>query len=134
VSSTDPLIATVAVPADPAYLTICRHALAGAAASLDIPDEQLDDLKLLLSEACSNAIVHGYEGREGGTIEVEFRTPPGEVEVTVNDRGSGFPGGRVPDELGLGLSLLQRLSSRYRIDPARHGGGAAVTFARTLTH
>jgi anti-sigma regulatory factor (Ser/Thr protein kinase) len=134
VSSTDPLIATVAVPADPAYLTICRHALAGAAINMDMADADLDDLKLMLSEACSNAIVHGYQGQGHGLIEIELRTPPGEMEVTVMDRGRGFRDGEVPEQPGLGLSLLQRLSSRYRIDPARPGGGASVTFARSVTH
>jgi serine/threonine-protein kinase RsbW len=132
--SSDPLIAVVAVPADPAYLIICRHALVGATAGFAVDDNVLDDLKLLLSETCSNAIVHGYGDEAAGELEIEFRAPPGEIEVTVSDRGRGFDGGRLPAENGFGLSLLPELSDRYRIDPTRPGGGAAVTFARSLSH
>jgi len=133
-SRPDSLIAAVVVPADPAYLTICRHALVGAAAGLAIDDDQLDDLKLLLSETCSNAIVHGYDEDGQGEISVEFHTTPDEIEVTVSDRGHGFRDAVVPDQPGFGLSLVAQLSDRYRIEPMLEGGGAAVTFARSFSH
>jgi serine/threonine-protein kinase RsbW len=125
-------IATVTVPSDPAYLTVCRQALVGATEHLAIPDTDLDDLKLVLSETCANAILHGYGGRDHGVIEIAFRVSPGEIEVRVSDRGAGFPDGRVPDTAGAGLSLLERLCNRHSIDPQRAGGGAAVTFARSI--
>jgi anti-sigma regulatory factor (Ser/Thr protein kinase) len=132
--SPESLIAAVVVPADPSYLTICRNALVGAAGGMPIDDEELDDLKLLLSETCSNAIVHGYGEGPPGEIEVEFRVASGDFEVTVSDRGRGFSGGAVPEHTGFGLSLVAQIADRYRIDPARPGGGATVTFARVLNH
>jgi serine/threonine-protein kinase RsbW len=134
-STSAPPIATLTVPSDPRYLTVCRQALAGAVAGMTgVTDEDLDDLKLLLSEACSNAIVHGYDSSPSGRIEIEFRTSPGEIEVAVMDRGRGFPGGQIPETTGLGLGLMRRLSSRIDIEPQRAGGGATVTFARTISH
>ena len=132
--SPESLIAVVVVPADPSYLTICRNALVGAAGGLPINDDELDDLKLLLSETCSNAIVHGYAEGPPGEIEIEFRAMPGEFEVRVSDRGRGFSGGTVPEHTGFGLSLVAQIADRYRIEPARPGGGAAVTFARAISH
>ena len=125
-------MATLTVPSQPAYLIVCRQALIGAVADLAITDDQLDDLKLLLSEACSNAIVHGYDNDPDGVIEIEFRTSPYEVEVAVSDNGRGFPGGRLPDQPGFGLSLLHELSTRHRIDPQRPEGGARISFARSI--
>jgi anti-sigma regulatory factor (Ser/Thr protein kinase) len=127
-SSQPPTIATISVPADPAYLSVCRQALVGAVDQLALADEQLDDLKLVLSETCANAIVHGSRS-PADVIDVEFRASESEVEVTVIDHGPGFSGGRLPEQQGVGLSLLARLCSRHRIDPARPGGGAAVMFA-----
>ncbi len=131
VNATPPM-ATLTVPSQPAYLIVCRQALIGAVADLAVTDDQLDDLKLLLSEACSNAIVHGYDNDPTGVIEVEFRTSPYEIEVAVSDNGRGFPGGRLPDQPGFGLSLLHDLSTRHSIDPQRPEGGARVSFARSI--
>jgi serine/threonine-protein kinase RsbW len=124
-------IATVSIPADPAYLSVCRQALAGAVEQLGLAHEELNDLKLVLSETCANAILHGSRS-PADVIDVEFRTAAGEVEVTVVDHGPGFPGGRVPEQQGVGLSLLSQLCTRHRIEPARAGGGAAVTFALSV--
>jgi anti-sigma regulatory factor (Ser/Thr protein kinase) len=125
-------IATLSIPSDPEYLAISRQALIGAAAGLDMPDEDLDDLKLVLSEICANAIVHGYGRKPDGRIEVTFRRSPRELEVTVADDGPGFPGGRVPEPRGAGLTLLDRLCTRHAIEPRRAQGGASVTFARSV--
>ena len=126
-------IATLSVPSDPAYLAVSRQALVGATAGLPIADDDLDDLKLVLSEICANAIVHAYGQRPDGRIDVTFRSSPTELEVTVADHGAGFPGGQVPDQVGAGLTLLQRLCSRHTIEPWRAEGGAAVTFALSVT-
>jgi anti-sigma regulatory factor (Ser/Thr protein kinase) len=134
-STSAPPIATLTIPSDPRYLTVCRQALVGAVAGMPgLTDEDLDDLKLLLSEACSNAIVHGYDNSPAGRIEIEFRTSPGEVEIAVIDHGHGFPDGEVPETVGLGLALLRRLSSHTDIEPLRSGGGACVTFALAFSH
>ena len=125
-------IATLSIPSDPGYLAVSRQALTCAAAGLPIADEDLDDLKLVLSEVCANAIVHAYAGGPDGRIDVTFRRSEAELEVTVADRGPGFPGGKLPDPVGAGLTLLNRLCSRYSIEPLRAGGGASVTFAHSI--
>jgi anti-sigma regulatory factor (Ser/Thr protein kinase) len=125
-------IATLSIPADPGYLAVSRQALVGATAGMPIADEQLDDLKLVLSEICANAIVHAYGGGPDGRIDVTFRRSDGELEVTVTDDGPGFPGGEVPDHVGAGLTLLDRLCSRHTVEARRAQGGASVTFAQSV--
>lgn len=126
-------VASLSIPSDAAYLAVSRQALVGAAAGLPIGDEALDDLKLVLSEICANAIVHAYRSRTDGCIEVRFSRSEDELEVTVVDAGPGFPGGRVPVTTGAGLTLLDRLCTRHRIEPLREQGGAAVTFAHSIS-
>ena len=125
-------IATLTIPSDPGYLAVSRQALIGAAAGLPIADHALDDLKLVLSEICANAIVHAYGSRADGRIDVTFRRSERELEVTVADSGPGCPDGRVPEPAGAGLTLLQRLCSRHSIEPHRPQGGAAVTFSLSV--
>jgi anti-sigma regulatory factor (Ser/Thr protein kinase) len=122
-------IAHLTVPAQPEQLAICRLALAGVAAGLPVSDQALDDLKLVLSEMCSNAIEHGYAGAEG-TIEVEFRAGDGdELELRVVDHGRGMP---ADPPHGMGMTVLEKLCSRWSVEHLPGGGGTAVTFARRL--
>ncbi len=119
------MLVRLAVPADPGDLALCRHALAGAGTALGLEPEVVDDLKLVLSEMCLNAIQHGYGGREG-VIELEFRTSPHEFEARIRDHGAGI--GPPPWPAGAGLELLRSLTLRHSIEPAA-GGGTLITFA-----
>jgi anti-sigma regulatory factor (Ser/Thr protein kinase) len=120
------------VPAEAGYLAVCRQALAGVGAGLGIAQRPLEDLKLALSEACGNAIQHAYRGA-AGTLDVTFRALPDELEISVADRGSGFVpsskrGGR---RLGIGLSMIAALSTRWKVE-SHPQGGTVLTFARAL--
>jgi anti-sigma regulatory factor (Ser/Thr protein kinase) len=75
----------------------------------------LDDLRLLVSELVTNAVVHGAPG-EAEPIDLEVTTD-GPVRVDVVDRGAGFaPGPRRSDPLGgWGLVLVERLADRWGV-------------------
>ncbi len=123
-------VARLTVPAQPEYLSVCRLALAGVTAEMRISDRVLDDLKLVLSEMCANAIEHGYEGSDGD-IEIEFRTSDREIEVSVADRGAGPSAARYSAP-GVGFSLLHKLCSRADVRSRGDGPGTIVTFARAF--
>jgi serine/threonine-protein kinase RsbW len=119
--------ARLTVAAEPQTLALCRHALAGALRDVAIPEDLVDDLKLVLSEVCKNAIEHGYQGRPG-TIEIEFRISTAEFEASVRDRGSGAPWS---GSAGAGTAVLHSLTSRHEVShPA--SGGTLVTFSRAV--
>ena len=122
------LVAELVVPADAEMLTVCRMVLMGVGASLPLTDEALDDLKLVLSEACASAIEHTPDA--GGTVEIAFRTSDAELEVSVSDHGRGAEtaiGG-----LGFGMPLLRQLCSRLDVAPRADGPGTVVRFAQSL--
>ena len=48
------------IPAKPEYITLCRLALTGISRLRPLGDETLADLKLALTEACSNSVRHAY--------------------------------------------------------------------------
>lgn len=52
--------------------------------------EELADVKTALSEAVTNAVIHGYEGR-GGTMELTFERKGRVVLFQVSDYGVGIP-------------------------------------------
>ena len=69
--------------------SFARSAAAAFAARLDPTLEELADINTSISEAVTNAIIHGYEGRQGKVIlEMESR---GRLLIfTVRDRGRGI--------------------------------------------
>ncbi|MGI9607204.1 MAG: ATP-binding protein [Acidimicrobiales bacterium] len=110
------------VPAKSDYVALVRVVLAAAAAiEPDSRDDRIDDLRIAVSEAVTNAVEAHQAAGTDSHIEVRCVTSGNEVEVTVRDRGPGFDPEDVPTvpepesperllfEHGLGLPLMQRL-------------------------
>jgi len=128
------------VPARPEYLALVRMVVAGTA-RIDplLDDERVDDLRVIVSEACTNAIeaTHsrgdGQEASDLDSIQVECRLTASQVEVIVVDGGRGFdPGhlGRLPPitdpsrlriERGLGIPLIRALADESSISSGPDG-------------
>lgn len=122
------------VPARVEYLALVR-AVVGAAASLGpgIGDERVDDLRLAVSEATTNAIEAHLENGTSERITINCGLGADHVQVQVRDRGDGFD----PDELvphppvtdperleferGLGLPLMRSLTDEHEISPSPTG-------------
>jgi serine/threonine-protein kinase RsbW len=59
------------IPARPEYITLGRLALTAIARVRPLSDETLHDLKLALTEACTNSVKHAY-GENGGTVDITY--------------------------------------------------------------
>lgn len=67
-----------------------RVAVAAFASQLDPTLEEISDIKTALSEAVTNAIIHGYEDMDGGKVEIEGKINNNELEIAVCDAGRGI--------------------------------------------
>jgi stage II sporulation protein AB (anti-sigma F factor) len=81
--------------------------------------DDIEEIKLVVSEAVSNCIIHGYEGRNHDKIEImvsilDDRT----MEIIIEDHGKGIE------------DLQQALEPTYSTDPARMGLG--FTFMKSF--
>ena len=76
------------IPAKAEYITLGRLALTGIARMRDepFPQEVLGDLKLALTEACTNSVRHAYAGGEG-IVEILYELHSDRLVVEVSDRG-----------------------------------------------
>ena len=129
------------IPAKPEYITLGRLALTGIARMRPggVSEEVLGDLKLALTEACTNSVRHAY-GDSGGMVEIGYELYPDKLVVEVADQGNGFVhgGGRrtlSEDELiegGLGIAIIEALTDELEISE-RPGGGSSLRFVRQLT-
>lgn len=69
--------------------SFARVVVAAFASQLDPTLEELSDIKTAVSEAVTNAIIHGYEYRDGIVI-LECKIEGNEIEIIIEDRGSGI--------------------------------------------
>jgi serine/threonine-protein kinase RsbW len=125
------------IPAKPEYLVLGRLALAGLSRLRPIDQDDLSDLKLALTEACTNSIRHAYEGG-GGSVEIEFVLEPESITVEVLDDGAGFhmprdhaPAGEL-DEGGLGLAIISAVTDEAEGGRRDDGGGSRLRFRKRL--
>ena len=125
------------LPARAEFVALARLVVYALAASdSNLADERIDDLKLAVSEACTNAIeAHGAAGSDERVL-VRCRTGDESLEVCVEDRGHGFDPSQLPDhppvtdpdrlkfERGLGIPLIRALVDEVEFSPT--GDGTAV--------
>lgn len=69
--------------------SFARAAVAAFAAQLDPTLEEIADIKTAVSEAVTNAIIHGYESPDK-FVEIITRVYDSSVEIEVIDRGKGI--------------------------------------------
>jgi serine/threonine-protein kinase RsbW len=124
------------IPARPEYIGLGRLALTAIAGVRPVSDETLHDLKLALTEACTNSVRHAYvDGREG-EVEILYELEADRLSVEVGDQGAGFkPGaGSEHEELeegGLGIAIIRAIADEVEIGPAN--GGSRLRFVKFLS-
>jgi serine/threonine-protein kinase RsbW len=126
------------IPARPEYITLGRLALTAIAGVRPLTDETLHDLKLALTEACTNSVRHAYADGGEGSVEIVYELEPDRLVVEVGDAGPGFEphdsGNGTADELeegGLGIAIIRALADEVEI-AERAGGGSRLRFVKFL--
>ena len=127
------------IPAKPEYITLGRLALTGLARLRPEPlsAEVLGDLKLALTEACTNSVRHAYAGGQG-TVQILYELHADRLVVEVIDDGDGFePPSQPSDALdgaelsegGLGIAIIEALADELEIRE-REQGGSSLRFVK----
>jgi serine/threonine-protein kinase RsbW len=109
-------------PAVPETVPIARRALAKVAAAAGASGDRLDEIRLAVSEALSNAVVHAYRNAEVGRLHVTAAVASGELWVLIGDDGRGMHAWNDSTGLGIGLSLISGLSDDFAIVTRASGG------------
>jgi anti-sigma regulatory factor (Ser/Thr protein kinase) len=121
------------LPARPEGVGVVRQALVGMADGLALEASVLADAKMAVTEACTNAVVHAYDGGSG-RLEVEMLADEEALTVVVRDRGSGIqprPTRTSSTALGLGLPLIAALSDAFEV---RGGPGLGTEVRMTFRY
>lgn len=129
-------------PADSANEALARAAVSAFLIPADPTAQELADLRTVISEAVTNAIVHGYRNTEG-EVSVTLRMLPERViYIRVSDKGCGIPdvnkamqplytSAPEEDRAGLGFAIMQTFTDSLHVRSAP-GHGTVLTMRRRL--
>jgi serine/threonine-protein kinase RsbW len=118
------------LPARPEYVAVIRHVLGAFADSLQLPLEMIEDMRLAVTEACTNVVRHAYEGA-AGPIDVVIRPHSDRLELIVSDRGRGLGPSADIAGPGLGLPIITALADTVDIQhTTSRGSTLAMSFRR----
>jgi stage II sporulation protein AB (anti-sigma F factor) len=118
----------------PANVGVARNAIATFAVQIPFTLNEVDEIRLAVSEAVTNAVVHAYPGT-AGWVRVTAGIADGELELTVEDEGCGIPdplAARVatcttdPERMGLGFSFMESFMDLVEVSPGPSGRGTRV--------
>jgi serine/threonine-protein kinase RsbW len=127
------------IPAKAEYITLVRLALSGLPQLRPVSEETLGDLKLAVTEACSNSVRHAYRDGRSGAVQVIYELHPDRLVVEVRDEGEGFTGGEgihgrggSLSEGGLGIAIIRELADELELGPAENGKGSRLRFVKFI--
>ena len=144
---------TLTVPASAEYINLVRLTLYGLAVKIGFSYEEIEDMKVAVSEACNNAVLYAYGDLLHGqtapapeitpNIEVRFIKMNDALSIVVKDDGRSFDAhtvsrqsepmhGKTVDELqagGLGLYLMQALMDHVEVNSDK---GTEVVLTKRL--
>lgn len=122
--------------------SFARVAVASFVSQLDPTVEELTDIKTVVSEAVTNAVIHGYEEKTDGIIYVRTEIDGARVSITVSDQGTGIRDvneARQPlytskpelERSGMGFTIMENFMDEVMIH-SKPGKGTTVHMVKYL--
>lgn len=103
------------LPARAENIAVVRHAFGALGDALDIDAQTLADIRLAVTEACTNVVIHAYPGDREGPLEVHADVVGSRLTIVVLDEGAGIVPRADSPGLGLGLPLIASLSEALQL-------------------
>ena len=135
---------SLTIPAESDFIPTVRLTLSGLASKLNFTIDEIEDLKVAVSEACNNVIQHAYDQSQPGVIELLFVLSGNDIEITVSDKGRGFDvqnirSSKTDEEssedfgLGLGLTFIKTLMDDTSFT-SELGKGSKIKMKKSSSH
>ena len=105
----------LALPARATNIAVVRHAFGALGEVLALDEEVLSNIRLAVTEACTNVVVHAYPDAHEGLLEVAATLQADKLEVLVRDEGPGIGPRPGSPGLGLGLPLIASLTESVQL-------------------
>lgn len=121
------------IPSRSPYVGVVRLAVSALARTSGFTEEQIEDLKIAVSEACANAVIVNEEAGTQEGVAVSYSDDGGRVVIEVGDRGHSDPGSAddeadsmgISSRLVMSMALVESLVDECEFRP-REGGGTVT--------
>jgi len=119
----------------PENVALARVAVATFVSSLELTLNEIEELKVAVSEAVTNAIVHGYGAKGRGEVTISAQIIGRDLTVVVEDQGRGIEDVELarqpsystdPERMGLGFVFMDSFMDRLEVE-SKPGEGTRVT-------
>ncbi|TGE34274.1 anti-sigma F factor [Desulfosporosinus sp. Sb-LF] len=106
-------------------VSITRLLIASVGAQMDLPLNDIEELKVAVSEAVSNAIIHGYQNNPNHIVYLDLDISNDTLKIVVKDEGCGISDieqamqpaySTDPERMGLGFVFMQSFMDELRVD------------------
>lgn len=124
----------------PANVAFARITVAAFASQTDCTLSDLDEIKVAVSEAVENAIIHGYAQAQDRFIEIYAALTSDSVEISVADKGKGIADinaaiqpafSSEPERLGLGFTFMRSFMDNFKVE-STIGQGTVVSMSKRV--
>lgn len=124
--------------------SFARVTVAAFIAQLDPTLDELTEIKTVVSEAVTNAIIHGYENNPDGEVYISVTLDEGAVHLTIKDEGNGIRDldeARQPlfttkpelERSGMGFTIMENFMDEIRIE-SRVNEGTTIHLTKYLAN
>lgn len=103
------------IPAKAEYVGVVRLSVSGIASRMGFNYDEIEDLKIAISEAITNTVKHAYDEAETGEVNIGFGIYRNRLEIMVSDHGESFKFEDIKEKIG-------PYQSRESIMTLREGG------------
>jgi len=119
-------------------VALARLVVASLASQMNFTLSDIEELKVVVSEAVSNSIIHGYDGQPSGMILLEAASEGDVLELRVTDSGKGIADiqkamepaySTDPERMGLGFVFMQSFMDELRVE-SQPGEGTCVILSK----
>ena len=131
--SLEPEAINLKIPAKTEYMNVVRLSIAGVGERMGFSVDDIEDIKIVVGEACLNSIRHAYQKEsEKNLVYICFLIYPTKLEIIIKDEGKGFDISRVDeylrkadnekiDGIGLGIYLMKTLMDEVQYSFSAEG-------------
>ncbi|WP_203361842.1 anti-sigma F factor [Bacillus sp. REN10] len=124
--------------------SFARVAVAAFIAQLDPTMDELTEIKTVVSEAVTNAIIHGYEGNPAGIVYISVIIDDGLIDLVIRDEGIGMENveeARQPlfttkpelERSGMGFTIMENFMDEVEIT-SHQGSGTVIRLKKQLAN
>lgn len=124
----------------PENVGIARMLIASIGAQLDLSLNDIEELKVVVSEAVSNAIIHGYRNDPEKFVALEIECAAESLQIIIRDQGCGISDvekamqpaySTDPERMGLGFVFMQSFMDELNVSSVVNQG-TSVTMVKNL--